>query len=111
MNVEESIEAIYRLGHGVKNLEQSVNPGQLQNDRGLGTNRGKLQISIAVRDLFNTVEKHVHAGAIDLVDPRKIEHDARPVLLEEGSDFPQQALDVPQLYLLWQLLYDYWFLS
>ena len=110
MSVEESIEAIYRLSHGVEDLEEAINPRQLQNNGGLGTNSGELQIAIAVRDLFHTMEKHVHACAVDLVNSRKIKYDTRPVLLEDRSDFPQQALDVSQLYLLRQLFHDYWFL-
>src|ERR1039458_5723638 len=86
------------------------NPEQFADD---GTRAGapirsdQLQIAVTLHRLFQAMQHHLNASAIDIADLGTIQNNSRTMALEQGLQFLQEYTDSIQVQTFWHLHDDY----
>jgi len=91
MPAPETMKTFRRVRRGCKYLEKPIDSCQLQNYRDLRREGGEFQVAVSLHRFFHTAQHHFNAGTVDLNYVGEVEDKARPITLQYGLHFPEDA--------------------
>jgi len=83
-------EAAYGIVIGVKDLKETIYPGEFKNCRGTRRYPRKLNVTIPLQGFFKATEQQVGSRPVHLTNPGTIQHEAGPVHIHAAFQLAEE---------------------